>query len=132
MQDRRVTRAGRGEVSPALFENWKKSALIQRKHALTVVIYAYIFSIKMKFLRVSRGKDFFPAGPFFLVLQVNVYRSTLIRRKLLCPKKFLFTHLQDFKNQNLVFMMLLQYSAMVERHYILLIMKIAEDLETLF
>ena len=132
MQDRRATRGVRGEVSPALFENWKKNPLHQRKNALIVVIYGYNFSIKMKFLRVSRGKDFFPAGPFFLVLQVNVYRSTLIRRKLPCPKKFLVTRLQDFKNQNLVFMMLLQHSTMVERHYVLLIMKIAEDLETLF
>ena len=43
----------------------------------------------MKFLRVSGEKtgDFFPAGPFFIMLSVNVYLSALIPRKLPCPKK---------------------------------------------
>ena len=50
----------------------------------------------MKFLRVSRQKksgDFYPAGLFFLVLQVNVYRSALIPRELPCPKKILLSRL---------------------------------------
>ena len=39
--------------------------------------------------------DFIPAGPFFLMLQVNIYRSALIRTKLPCPKKFLVTCLPN-------------------------------------
>ena len=58
------------KVSPAFFWKLEKSALIWGKNAQIVVIYGYNFSIKMKFLRVSRGKTrrFFSAGPFFLVL----------------------------------------------------------------
>ena len=37
--------------------------------------------------------DFFPAGPFFPELKVNIYRSALIKRKLSRPKKFLVTRL---------------------------------------
>ena len=50
----------------------------------------------MKFLRASRRKKWssFPCGLFFfLVLQVNVYGSVLIPRKLPCPKKILVTRL---------------------------------------
>ena len=58
----------------------------------------------MKFLRVSRQKkngDIFPAGLFFLVLQVNVYRCSLIPRKLPCPKKILVTRLtKPYAKQN--------------------------------
>ena len=67
---RRATRGGedggRGGGIPALFRKLKKSALIWRKNVLIVVIYGYNFSIKMKFLRVSRGKTrrFFPCGAF--------------------------------------------------------------------
>ena len=45
--------------------------------------------------RVSKRKNrrFFPAGPFFFVLQMFVYRSALIPRKLRCPRKFLVTRL---------------------------------------
>ena len=46
---RRVTREGRGEVSPALFQNLKKSALILGKNALTRFIYGFNFSFKMLF-----------------------------------------------------------------------------------
>ena len=47
---RRVTRRGRrGEVSPALFQNLKKSALILGKNALTRFIYGFNFSFKMLF-----------------------------------------------------------------------------------
>ena len=102
LRQARNLRGGGGEVSPALFRKLEKSALIWRKNAMIVVIYGYNFSIKMKFLRVSRGKpvDFFPVGPFFLVLQVNVYRSALIRRKVPCPKKFLVTCLKNNLNKN--------------------------------
>ena len=50
---------------------------------------------KMKLLRVSRGKNrkLLPAGPFFILLLVNVYRSRVIPRKLPCPKKFLVARL---------------------------------------
>ena len=37
--------------------------------------------------------DFYPAGLFFLVLQVNVYWRALIPRKLTCLKKILVTRL---------------------------------------
>ena len=40
---------------------------------------------------------FFPAGPFFLVLQLNVYRSAHILRNLPCPEKFLVTRLDYVK-----------------------------------
>ena len=53
---RRVTRGGRGGVSPTLFQKLGKSALILGKNALIVVIYGLNFSIKMQFLRVSRKK----------------------------------------------------------------------------
>ena len=42
---------------------------------------------------VKKSPKFFPAGPFFLVLQLNVYWSALILRNLPCPKKFLVTRL---------------------------------------
>ena len=95
----RVTRGGRGEVSPVHFWKLEKSAQIWRKITLIVVIYGYNFSFKMKFLRVSKGKhvDFFPAWPFFLVLLVNVYQSAITRRKLPCPKKFLVTRLYTYR-----------------------------------
>ena len=41
----------------------------------------------------KKSPKFFPAGPFFLVLQLNVYRSALILRNLPCPDKFLLTRL---------------------------------------
>ena len=50
----------------------------------------------MKFLRASRQKKvelFSLRAFFFLVLQVNVYGSVLIPRKLPCPKKILVTRL---------------------------------------
>ena len=50
---RRVTSGGEmdrsGEVSPALFQNLKKSALILGKNALTRFIYGFNFSFKMLF-----------------------------------------------------------------------------------
>ena len=75
---------GRGKVSPALFWKLKQSALILAKVTLIAVIYG----LNLQFLRVSRRKNqsFFPAVPFFFVLQMIVYWSTLIPRKLLFPK----------------------------------------------
>ena len=40
---------GGGGVSPALFQNLKKSALILGKNALTRFIYGFSFSFKMLF-----------------------------------------------------------------------------------
>ena len=49
-QLRRVTTGGiGGEVSPALFQNLKKSALILGKNALTRFIYGFHLSFKMLF-----------------------------------------------------------------------------------
>ena len=56
ISDRRVTRGGSGEVSPALFQKLEKSALILSKNALIVVISELNFSFKMQFLRISRKK----------------------------------------------------------------------------
>ena len=44
-----VTRGGRGEVSPALFEDLKKSALNLGENVLTRFIYGFNFSFKMLF-----------------------------------------------------------------------------------
>ena len=54
----------------------------------------------MKFLKISLQKaiDFFPAGSFFLMLQVNVYRSALIPTKLPFPEKFLVTSLYSISD----------------------------------
>ena len=48
-----------------------------------------------KFLRVSSRKNwkFLPVRSFFFVLQMIVYQSALIPRKLPCPKKFLVAYL---------------------------------------
>ena len=46
---RRVTRRGEGrKVSPAIFQNLKKSALILGKNALTRFVYGFNFSFKMR------------------------------------------------------------------------------------
>ena len=65
------------------------------KNALIILTYGWNFSFKGKFLRVARVKNrrFFPAGPFFFALQMIMYWSTLIPRKLPCPKIFLVTRL---------------------------------------
>ena len=62
-----------------------------------MVICGLNFSFKVQFLRVYRRRNwrFFSAGPFFFVLLMIVYRSTLIPRKLPCPKTFLVTTLQQ-------------------------------------
>ena len=53
---RRVTRGGKRDVSPTLFQKLKKSALILGKNALIVDIYGLNFAFKMQFLRVPRNK----------------------------------------------------------------------------
>ena len=96
---RRVTRGGGGgEYYPALFAKIGKSALIQGKNALVLIIYVLNFSFKMQFLSVSMRKNvrFYPEGPFFLVLYMIVCQSVLIPRKLPCPKKFLVTRMVFF------------------------------------
>ena len=89
----------REEVFLAHFGNWKKSVLILGKNAQITVIYGLNFSSKMQFLKVSwrKNRRFFPAVPFFFVLQMIIYRSALIPRKLPCPKKFLVTRLHITK-----------------------------------
>ena len=42
----------------------------------------------------KKSPKFFPEGPFFFVLQLNVYRSALILRNFPCPEKFLVMRLQ--------------------------------------
>ena len=49
LQARNQTREAGGGVSPALFQNLKKSALILGKNALTRFIYGFSFSFKMLF-----------------------------------------------------------------------------------
>ena len=90
---RRVTRGGRGEASPALFRKLEKIVVIWRKNAQILVIYGYNFSFKMKFQ--TKKPEIFPCGAFLSrVVGKNVYRSSLIRRKLPCPKKFLVMRLR--------------------------------------
>ena len=54
---RRVTRGGRGEVYPILFQKLEKKALVLEKNALIMVIRGLNFSFEMQFLRVSRRKN---------------------------------------------------------------------------
>ena len=44
--------------------------------------------------QAKNNGNFFPVGPFFLVLQVNVYQSDLNPRKLPCPKTLLVMRLR--------------------------------------
>ena len=62
-------------LSCTFFGNWKKNALVLGKDALIAVIYRLNFSLKVQFLRVYRRKSerFFPAGPFFSMLQMTIY-----------------------------------------------------------
>ena len=48
---------------PALFQKLEKGALLWRKNALIVAIYGLNISFKGE-----KTGDFFPPGPFFLVL----------------------------------------------------------------
>ena len=66
LNGRRVTRGGRGEVSPALFEKLEKSTLICGNKCPNCGHLWVKFSFKMQFLRVSRRKNWrlFPRGAF--------------------------------------------------------------------
>ena len=66
------------------FGNWKEVPQFLGKNVLTGVIYGLNFPFKAPFLRVSWR--IFPAWPFFFLLQMIVYRSALIPRKLPCLK----------------------------------------------
>ena len=75
---------GGGGGSPRPIFKIQRKSLILEKNTLTRFIY------------VSRKKypKFFPPGPFFLVLQLNAYRSAPILRNFPCPEKFLVTRLK--------------------------------------
>ena len=92
---RRVTRGvegGGGEVSPALFQ---KSALILEKNGLIVSILGLISHFKCDFKSFQENKNYIFSlrSVSFMCCRWNVYRRTLIPRKLPCPEKFLVTHL---------------------------------------
>ena len=79
------------------FRKLEKSALIFGENALIAVIYGLTFLFTVQFLRISRRKNqrFFSAGPFFFVLQMIVYQSALIPKKLPPSlKKFLVARLE--------------------------------------
>ena len=97
LKHRRVTRGGRGVGLPCPFSKIGKNCPNFGGNVVIAVIYWLNFSFKVQFLRVSRRKNrrFFHAGPFFFVLQMIVYRSALILRKLPCPKKLLVTRLKQ-------------------------------------
>ena len=60
-------------MSHVLFQNLKKSAMILGKNALFRFIYGFNFSFKI-LLQAYLGKKsakFFPAGPFFRMLQIK-------------------------------------------------------------
>ena len=93
-RNRRVTREGEGGGLPCLFlKIGKKCPNLEKKcpdcgHLyVKFVIQNEVFK---SFQALKRG-NFYLAGLFFLVLQVNVYRSAQIPRKLPCPKKILVT-----------------------------------------
>ena len=93
---RRVTSGGgRGEVSPALFQNFEKSALILEKNALIVSILGLISHFKCGFISFQEKKKtyFLPVGLFVHVLQMKCLSNTLIPRKLPWPEIFLVTRL---------------------------------------
>ena len=98
---RRITRGGRGEVSPALFRKLEKSALIlggkcpNFSHLwVNFLIYSAIFkSFQEKNPEIfsQEGLSFSCvsfSSSFFLI----VYQSALTPRKLPYPKKFLVAH----------------------------------------
>ena len=87
-----------GGGSPALFQKLDKSPLIFRKKIPdSGHLWVTFLILKCNFKEFPRDKtgQFFHAWPFFLVLQMIVYRSALITRKLPCPKKLLVTRLKS-------------------------------------
>ena len=67
-----------------------KTALILGEKCPDCGHYGLDFSFKMQFLEVpgEKKRSFFPAGPFFFMLEMIVYRSALIPKKHPFPKKF--------------------------------------------
>ena len=87
---RSVTREEKGGGLPSPFSKFKKIALIlEKKKALTTFIHELNFSLNMLFLSVSRKKSpkFFPAGPFFHVLQIICLSKCLYFEKPPLPRK---------------------------------------------
>ena len=99
---RRVTREEKGGGLPSPFSKFKKIALILEKKK--TFIHELNFSLNMLFLSVSRKKSpkFFPAGPFFRVLQIKCLSKRLNFEKSPCPEKFLIMRLKcnPFQYQN--------------------------------
>ena len=90
--EQRQGRNQRGWVGKSplpFFRKLEKSSLSCRKNACLWSSIGKISHWKWNFLRVSWQKtgDLLTTWPFFLVLYVNVFRSTLILRKLHCPRK---------------------------------------------
>ena len=85
---------GKGrEVFPALFPKLGKSALVLGKKCPDcghLWVKFFISSAVFKSFQ-EKNRRFFPAGPFFVVLWMIVYRSAIIPRKLPFSKKFLLT-----------------------------------------
>ena len=89
----------RGEVSPALFENWEKCHDFGKKYR-DCVHHWVKFSIQNLVLRVSRRKKskmFFCGAFFFLCFWWNLYQSALVPHQTCpsCPEKFLVAHLHS-------------------------------------
>ena len=83
---------------PLLFlENWKMCPNLGEKIPWLSLSMGKISHLKENFWQfpVEKIRNFFPAGLFLFVLQVNVYQSALIPRRLPCPKKFLVMRLQN-------------------------------------
>ena len=78
-----ITRWGKGTGLPALFQKLEYCALIQGKNAMIAVICGLNFLLKVRFLRVYRSVNqrFFPAVPFFFMLQMIIYRNALIPKR---------------------------------------------------
>ena len=79
-----VTRGERRTGLPCPFSKIGKRCPNLGKKCLDCVICVLNFSFKVHFLRVYRSKNrrFFPAGPFFFIMQMIVYRNAQIPKKL--------------------------------------------------
>ena len=94
---RRITRGGRGEVSPAFSQKLGKSALILEKMPWLWPSWVKFFKNHLKYsfksFQEKKTQFFFLRGLSFMCCWRNVYRSDLITIKLPCPEKFLVTRL---------------------------------------
>ena len=90
-----VARRERGTGLPSPFSKIGKRCPNLGKKWLDCGHLCVNFSFKVHFLRVYRSKNrrFFPAGPFFFILQMIVYRNAQIPKRLPCSKKFPVTRL---------------------------------------